>query len=80
MVKNYNSIAKKGRLTKRVIDLESISRSPVIVALRGVCNPAIFATHIEALIIGRRGSERVASKQSPQEAETSSRLHFERNY
>lgn len=64
---------------KRVIDLEPVSLGPVIVTLRGVYNPAIVATYVEA-IVGHRKREEVASKQSPQEAETSSRLHFERNY
>jgi hypothetical protein len=78
-IKNRKSTAKTGGLTKRVIDLEPVSLGPVIVTLRGVYNPAIVATYVEA-IVGHRKREEVASKQSPQEAETSSRLHFERNY
>lgn len=50
---------------KRVIDLEPVSLRPVIVTLRGVCNPAIFATYVEATV-GQRRREEVASKQSPQ--------------
>lgn len=73
--KSAKEMKKKKRwLTESVINLESISPSPVVVFLRRVQNPTISATHIE--VIGNRGREEETSKQRQEKAQRCLRRHI----